>query len=366
MRLKKLICVLTVFALVLVLGLAAFADNMTVTVAYDKGAQPGDTIIVELVSDNCPGMAAAQFTLGFDSSVLECTGCEPGAALSGMMSASNPNASTGAIVAAASAQDVEGNGVLGVFTFKVLKLGDYGFTLSDVIFADQDGKSLSYTVNGADEVKPETTPKPTETPKPADKPDTGDGAFTDTVGHWAESYIDQAAALGLVNGVDYGIYEPDSAMTRAHFVTILWRSAGSPEPKGGTVFTDLGPSNSYYYKAVLWAEENGYVNGVADDLFDPNGGVTREQLVTILYRMSGSTPGGELMYTGIYEQAFSDSGKVSGWAAPAVWWSVYNEIWCGTNSPDVGTVLHPELGATRAQIAVMMVRYMGMQEDVEV
>lgn len=88
-------------------------------------------------------------------------------------------------------------------------------------------------------------------------------------------------------------------------MTILWRSAGEPEPSGSTSFIDLGSKSSYYYKAVLWAEENGYVNGVGDNLFNPNGSVTREQLVTILFRMNGEVSGGELMYSGIYEQAFT-------------------------------------------------------------
>lgn len=378
MRFKKLICAVLIIALAAALGLAVFAANMTVTVKYDKGAQPGETFTVELVSEGCTGLAAAQFTLGFDKSVLECTSCSPGAALSGMMSASNPNASTGAIVAAASAQEVDGNGVLGVFTFKVLKSGSYGFSLSDVVFANADGTSLNYTVAGVDEVKPSatpkptqtpaptSTPKPTETPKPTDEPDGDTPAFTDTSGHWAEGYIARAAELGLVNGIGGGLYDPDSNMTRAHFVTILWRSAGEPEPSGSTSFIDLGSKSSYYYKAVLWAEENGYVNGVGDNLFNPNGSVTREQLVTILFRMNGEVSGGELMYSGIYEQAFTDSAKVSDWAKAALWWSVYNEIWCGTDSPDAGTTLLPQQRSTRAEIAVMMVRYMEMQEDVEI
>ena len=155
-------------------------------------------------------------------------------------------------------------------------------------------------------------------------------------------------------------------MTREQLAAILWRYAGSPDAESGAAFADESAIASWAVSAVDWAQTNGYVNGVAEDQFGPNSGVTREQLVTILFRMSGSVQGGELMYTGIYEQAFVDSGKVSAWAAPAVWWSVYNDIWCGTNSPDAGTELHPELGATRAQIAVMMVRYMQMQEDVEI
>ena len=99
--------------------------------------------------------------------------------------------------------------------------------------------------------------------------------------------------------------------------------------------------------------------------FDPNGQVTREQIATILFRMSGDEAGNGQQYADIYEQAFTDSVSVGSWAKEAVWWAVYHEIWCGTDSTDVGTVLAPTQAADRAQIAVMMVRYLDYVEGVQ-
>ena len=97
------------------------------------------------------------------------------------------------------------------------------------------------------------------------------GSFEDTKGHWAESYIEEAVGLGFINGYGDGNYGPDDQMTRAQFATILWREAGQPEPAGKATFTDLNPKQTYYHKAVAWAEENGVMNGVR--YFAPTPGI---------------------------------------------------------------------------------------------
>lgn len=183
------------------------------------------------------------------------------------------------------------------------------------------------------------------------------GSFEDTRGHWAESYIDQAVDLGFINGYGNGNYGPDDQMTRAQFVTILWREAGQPEPAGKASFHDLDPKQTYYHKAVAWAEENSVINGVGENRFAPNSNVTREQIAATLFRMSGGVPGMEVMFGGIYDQVFQDSGEISSWAKSAVWWSVYHEILSGTDRTDPKDTISPKEAATRGQIAVMIVRY---------
>ena len=191
-------------------------------------------------------------------------------------------------------------------------------------------------------------------PPAADEP----VAFSDVAGHWAEAEILQSAELGLVNGYPDGTYAPDNTMTRAECVTILWRASGSPKPKAASTFTDLDPIQQWYWDAVAWAEENCVINGVGDGKFDPTGNVTREQLVTILHRMAGTPVGAELMFGAQYDANHPDSDRISGWAKGAVHWSIYKGIYCGENSLDVGVELKPTAYATRAQIAVMMVRYL--------
>lgn len=377
MKKSRILAAIIILSLMATLTGAAMSSNsMTVSVTYQDGAEIGDTLDVQVEVSGADATCAVQFALGYNDSVLDCLSITTGSALSGMMSATNPDASDGARIAAASATGIDINGVVATLQFRVIGSGSYDFTIGDAIFADEGGNEYAFTLEGAAASSPDSpstpTPSPskppvTENPQPSDEPDgESDSAFTDTIGHWAESYINEAAGLGLINGMDVGIYAPDSTMTRAQFVTILWRSKGSPEPNGTSSFTDLGAGSDWFSDAVAWAEENQVVDGVDVGKFDPNGQVTREQIATILFRMSGDEAGNGQQYADIYEQAFTDSASVGSWAKEAVWWAVYHEIWCGANSTDVGTVLAPTQPANRAQIAVMIVRYLDYVEGVEV
>ena len=377
MKKSRILAAIIIWSLMATLTGAAMSSNsMNVSVTYQDGAEIGDTLDVQVEVSGADATCAVQFALGYNDSVLDCLSITTGSALSGMMSATNPDASDGARIAAASATGIDINGVVATLQFRVIGSGSYDFTIGDAIFADEGGNEYAFTLEGAAASSPDSpstpTPSPskppvTENPQPSDEPDgESDSAFTDTIGHWAESYINEAAGLGLINGMDVGIYAPDSTMTRAQFVTILWRSKGSPEPNGTSSFTDLGAGSDWFSDAVAWAEENQVVDGVDVGKFDPNGQVTREQIATILFRMSGDEAGNGQQYADIYEQAFTDSVSVGSWAKEAVWWAVYHEIWCGANSTDVGTVLAPTQPANRAQIAVMIVRYLDYVEGVEV
>lgn len=381
MKKTRVLAVLIALVLIAALtGAAGLSGAMTVSLNYQSGASVGDTLQVQVEVANSDEACAVQFALGFNEAVLDCVSISTGPALTGMMSATNPDASDGARLAAASATGIDINGVIATLQFRVVGSGSYDFTIGDAIFADVNGNEYAYTLEGAEESGTDSPPTPTpsvteppaseppetEQPEPSDEPESEESAFTDIVGHWAESYIDEAAALGLINGMAEGIYNPNGTMTRAQFVTILWRSQGSPEPNGPSSFTDLGANSGWYADAVAWAEQNSVVNGVAVGQFDPNGSVTREQIATILHRMSGAVSGDGQQYASIYEQAFSDAASVGSWAKEAVWWAVYHEIWCGVNSPDVGSLLAPTQSANRAQIAVMMVRYLDYVEGVEV
>ena len=377
MKKSRILAAIIILSLMATLTGAAMSSNsMTVSVTYQDGAEIGDTLDVQVEVSGADAACAVQFALGYNESVLDCLSITTGSALSGMMSATNPDASDGARIAAASATGIDINGVVATLQFRVIGSGSYDFTIGDAIFADEGGNEYAFTLEGAAASSPDSpstpTPSPskppvTENPQPSDEPDgESDSAFTDTIGHWAESYINEAAGLGLINGMDVGIYAPDSTMTRAQFVTILWRSKGSPEPNGTSSFTDLGAGSDWFSDAVAWAEENQVVDGVDVGKFDPNGQVTREQIATILFRMSGDEAGNGQQYADIYAQAFTDSASVGSWAKEAVWWAVYHEIWCGANSTDVGTVLAPTQPANRAQIAVMIVRYLDYVEGVEV
>ena len=93
-----------------------------------------------------------------------------------------------------------------------------------------------------------------------------------------------AVENGITNGYTDGTFRPNGECTRAQVVTFLWRAEGSPEPeRTDNPFTDVSPS-AYYFKAVLWAVENGVTTGNSSTTFNPNGACTRAHVVTFLYR----------------------------------------------------------------------------------
>ena len=93
-----------------------------------------------------------------------------------------------------------------------------------------------------------------------------------------------AAENGITNGIDASHFVPDQSCTRGHAVTFLWRGAGCPEPKNNSnPFTDVA-AGRFYYKAVLWAVETGVTKGVTETTFCPDNTCLRGQIVTFLYR----------------------------------------------------------------------------------
>lgn len=126
-------------------------------------------------------------------------------------------------------------------------------------------------------------------------------------------------------------------------MTFLWRAAGSPEPTG-TVnpFSDLSP-NAYYYKAVLWAVENGITQGTSTDTFSPDATVTRGQTVTFLHRAAGSPAAGNDSFNDVSANAYY---------AKAVAWANENGITSGTGS----NKFSPNADCTRGQIVTLLYR----------
>ncbi|MBU5435525.1 S-layer homology domain-containing protein [Pseudoflavonifractor sp. MSJ-37] len=168
--------------------------------------------------------------------------------------------------------------------------------------------------------------------------------FTDVpAGSWCYDAVMWAVDEGVTEGVGKGLFAPDMVCTRAQIVTFLWRSAGSPEPKTTSLkFTDVSP-DAYYYKAVLWATENGYVSGVSKDEFAPDLPCTRAQAVAILHRIAGSpaVSGGSF--------ADVDAGA---YYAGAVSWAVREGITSGVGKDKFG----PGAPCTRAQIVTFLYR----------
>lgn len=171
------------------------------------------------------------------------------------------------------------------------------------------------------------------------------------VGTWAADAVDFAYHFGLVSGVSKTEFAPNSPMTRAQLVTVLYRAAGSPSVTVSTNFEDLDVG-SYYYSAVVWANVNGIVNGTSDTTFSPDSRLTRQQLAAILYRYARAF-GGDTSYIGNLSH-FTDRRQVDTYAVTPMTWAVSHEIISGTSD----TTLSPLSTATRAQVVVILHRYL--------
>ena len=374
-------------AVQLLTPLACAAGATLKLTAPDKLPDVGQTFTVTAELTGNTGLAAVQLSLGYDDSVVECTGIENGALVAGMLAASNPYATrdgVGAILAAATTTAVKTDGSLAVFTFRVKAAGDAKLTLADALLSDIDGKALplSYSLpaliaqgsgsdsgsgSGSDAEKPgtdnkkseddkksEDEDKPEDEEKPADgaQEEVKAGSFRDvTSAHWAFASVERAAELGLVTGYSDGTFRPDTPVTRAQFVLMLWRMCSKPAAAKAASFADA--SADWYQDALSWAVEKGYVNGLSDTRFGPDAPITRQQAMAILFRLNGGQSGTELTLTGIYEQTFADSTTIAAWAKDATWWAVYHELVSGVG----GSRIAPEANASRAQIAAILLRY---------
>ena len=169
-------------------------------------------------------------------------------------------------------------------------------------------------------------------------------------GSWYYEAVRSALKNGLMNGTSAHTFSPDMPMTRAMLVTILWRMAGQPNAKASP-FTDV-VSGSWYAKAVYWAYDRGLVTGVSEMAFAPNEPVTREALVTILYRYAALKQNLPAAEDGAGR--FADGKQVSAYARNAVNWALQTGLLTGVSK----TKLSPKGLATRAQIAVLLERFL--------
>lgn len=168
-------------------------------------------------------------------------------------------------------------------------------------------------------------------------------------GDWYAEYVDYVYENNLMNGTSETTFSPNAAMTRGMTVTVLHRIAGSPEATSANPFTDVS-DDTWYNEAVSWAVEENITSGVSDARFAPNENVTREQLVTFLYRYALSM---DMEMGAASLEGYSDYFIVSDYAKPAFGWAVYAGIISGTDASH----LSPQADATRAQCATILTRF---------
>lgn len=154
----------------------------------------------------------------------------------------------------------------------------------------------------------------------------------------------------IMNGVSDTKFAPETKMTRAMFVTVLYRLEGSPDVTGMATppFTDIGAKNfDWAYNAIVWAYNTGVTKGTSATTFAPGVAISRQEIVTMLYRYAGSPA-----VSG--SPIFGDSSVISSWARNAVQWAKSFGVVNGYPNGNFG----PVDATTRGQMAAMIHRYM--------
>ena len=176
--------------------------------------------------------------------------------------------------------------------------------------------------------------------------------FTDVPADaWYASAVEYVAENGIMNGVGDNLFDPEGSLTRAMFVTMLYRMEGEPAIVAQQTFSDVA-SDAYYAQAVAWAHENGVVNGVSETEFDPDAPIAREQMAAMMYRTAQYHGQG---FEGLYamQLEYPDAAEISEYAVEAVMWCTMNGVFNGTD----GGRFAPADDSTRAEAAAVFQRF---------
>lgn len=156
--------------------------------------------------------------------------------------------------------------------------------------------------------------------------------------------IQWAAEQGYINGYPDGRFGVNDSVTRAQLAAIFYRAAGSPAASGTTRFSDV-QTTAYYANAAIWAENSGLISGYPDGRFGVNDPVTRQQVVTILWRWAGSPDASG--------EDYADETTIAAYAQTAVDWSQSNHILAGRENGHFA----PNDSATRAEVVSALYQY---------
>lgn len=181
-------------------------------------------------------------------------------------------------------------------------------------------------------------------------------SFVDvTSGYWYYDYIMFTSDRELFKGTSDTEFSPNGNMSRAMLATVLHRLENEPESGQGS-FSDL--ESGWYTDAVNWAASVEIVNGVGDNRFAPNESITREQLVTMIYRYYHNYLEQEAPQDGD-TSVFQDNGKISDWAENAMSWAVGAKIIQGKDS----RTIDPSGNANRAEVATILQRLIELMAE---
>ena len=170
---------------------------------------------------------------------------------------------------------------------------------------------------------------------------------------WYHTDTDYVLLNGLMNGVEEKTFAPSENLTRAMLVTVLYRNENNGAEPDGMPFMDV-KKGSYYEKAVLWAQQNGIVNGISQTEFAPDMSITREQIAAILYRYAQFKGIDVSGADSANIQSYSDFNTISEYAVKPLSWAADTGLIKGRSD----TTLNPKDNATRAEIAAVLHRFL--------
>lgn len=182
-------------------------------------------------------------------------------------------------------------------------------------------------------------------------PDETAHPFSDTIGHWAEEAITYVYEKGLMTGTKADRFSPETELSRAMLVTILYRMEGEPAVTVDNTFSDV-KDGTWYTDAVIWAAEKGIVNGVGKHRFAPDQDITREQMATMFLRYSDYKDYDTAQRNDL--SGYADANSISSWALEALQWANGEGLITGRKA----TILAPQGDTTRAETAAILVRYL--------
>ena len=174
--------------------------------------------------------------------------------------------------------------------------------------------------------------------------------FTDvSEQQWYAEAVRYVYEHDLMNGVTDTLFAPYEPVTRGQMVTVLYRMAGAPEVQRTHAFTDVA-ENAYYADAVAWGYAEGIIQGISADRFAPGLTVTREQMITFLYRYcNGAAEDASVL------EGYPDSDAVAPFARDAMIWAVENGLLKGIPTDGI-LMLQPKADSSRAQFAALITR----------
>lgn len=375
---KRIISILTL--ILMLFSTTAFADELPTIFIADTEITGENSITVSISASEDAGFYGGSMNLIYDKTLLTPKSFNTGELLNGFMANAKLNYADNTIrLSWAGVDKITSGGTLFDVTFEVIKAESFetDLIIDELKLGYEDGKKNGITsrnghikyvkeasssvtaghyvgANVVQNTKPDTQVTGNENDeKQADdavKDDSKYVSFSDVKqADWFYGYVKTVQEKGLMMGVSETDFAPNAKLTRAMFVTILYRMAGEPETDI-SAFTDI-EAGSWYERAVGWASANGIVTGISDTEFAPNTDITREQMAAIIFRYA-KYRGIDTKTGNIKAISHSDIADVSDWATEAIQYCVAASI---INGNENGNLL-PKKTATRAETAAVITR----------